>query len=307
VLATAAGARHTGERRRSPSLRRFRLTERLFLSLPGDIRPGPETGTAPGTIPPLTVPPDLRGVVGQALSYREDLPIESVVWERVLPDGAVRIVVDLSQPAILPRIAVVGPRTSAELVRLSGRMDGLSLTLAPAAARAVLGVPVGEIADRTLPLSALWGAPAEVLGEQLQGTSHGRDRGELFWASLRTRLARRGDRAPPALLHAVAGAARRAPGRVQDIAAALGLGERRLQQLCRDHLGLSPRSIGRLHRLHGLLRALRSAARPDWAMLALDHGYCDQAHLVREFRRFTGLTPTAYRRRTVSGSSKTPA
>ncbi|QYU67776.1 helix-turn-helix domain-containing protein [Leptolyngbya sp. 15MV] len=281
------------------------MAERLFLSLPGDRRPGPETGTTPAMMPPLAVPPDLRGIVGQALSYREDLPTGRAVWERVLPDGAARIVVDLSQPATLPRIAVVGPRTTAELVRLSGRMEGLSLTLAPVAVRALLGVPVGEIAGRTLPLSELWGAPAESLGARLLEAPHERGRVDLLWAALRARLACGDDRAPPALLNAMKGVAERPPERVPDVAASLGLSERRLQQLCRDHFGLSPRSLRQLHRFHRLLRALRSIARPDWAPLALDHGYCDQAHLVREFRRFTGLTPTAYRRRAVSGSSKT--
>ncbi len=258
-------------------------------------------------MPLLAVPPDLRGVIGAALSYREDIPMEAAVSERVLPDGAVRIVVDLSHPTVLPHIAVVGPRTTPALVRLSGRMEGLSLTLTPAASMTVLGVPVGEIAGRAVPLSGLWGAPAGVLAERLHATGHDHERGALLWACLRARLAGRDDRAPPALLHAVAGATQRAPGRVRDCAAALGVGERRLQQLCRDHLGLGPRSIGRLHRLHGLLRALRSVARPHWATLALDHGYCDQAHLAREFQHFTGLTPTDYRRRTISAVPKTDA
>lgn len=258
-------------------------------------------------MPPLAVPPGLRSVIDQALGYGEDFPAGTTVWERVLPDGAVRIVVDLSRPAILPRIAVLGPRTRAELVPLSGRMEGMSLTLTPAAASAVLGVPIGEIADRAVSLEEMWGAPARMLGERLHVTTGNRERGELLWAGLRARLAHRDDRAPPALLSLVATHAWQAPGGVRGLAAALGLGERRLQQLCREHLGLSPRSIGRLHRLHGLLRSLRSVARPDWAMLALDHGYCDQAHLAREFRRLTGLTPTEYRRRVISGSSKTAA
>lgn len=134
------------------------LTERLFLSLPGDRRPGPETGTETDAMAPLVVPADLRGIIGQALSYREDVPAESSAWERVLPDGGVRIVIDLSPSASLPRIVVLGPRTTPALVRLSGRMEGLSLRLSRTASMAVLGVPVGEVADRALPLAELRGA-----------------------------------------------------------------------------------------------------------------------------------------------------
>jgi AraC-like DNA-binding protein len=65
--------------------------------------------------------------------------------------------------------------------------------------------------------------------------------------------------------------------RLRDIAAALGVGERRLQQLCHEHVGLAPKAVSRLARPHGMLRALRrrprgpnsprtsaSATRPTW-------------------------------------------
>ena len=158
-------------------------------------------------MPPLAVPPDLLRVISQALSYREVFPTHMEIWERVLPDGAVRIVVDLSRPAILPNIAVVGPRTTAELVRLSGRVEGMSLTLSPAVAMAVLGVPIGEIADRTLPLGDLWGPSAAELCERLLAASGNHGRGELIWTSVRARLSERDDPAPPALLRVVGAAA----------------------------------------------------------------------------------------------------
>ncbi|TIS82827.1 MAG: helix-turn-helix transcriptional regulator, partial [Mesorhizobium sp.] len=42
-------------------------------------------------------------------------------------------------------------------------------------------------------------------------------------------------------------------------------------------------------------RALRLSSEPtaDWADVAADCGYADQAHLVREFRELAGETPTA--------------
>jgi methylphosphotriester-DNA--protein-cysteine methyltransferase len=83
------------------------------------------------------------------------------------------------------------------------------------------------------------------------------------------------------------------------------IGERRMQQLYREHIGLSPRAARRLARWHGLLRALRRVDRPDWAALAAEHGWYDQAHLCRDFRGFSGLTPSGYFAHAFSGSSKT--
>lgn len=281
------------------------MTERLFLSLPEDRLPGPETGTPAAALPSLAVPRDLRSFVRQALLYREELPRGCAVSERVLPDGTLRLVLDLSAGGRAEGLLVLGPRTGPSLVRLSGRMEGLSLSLSPAAARAVLGAPVGEVAGRDVPLAAFWGGAATVLADRLRSAAQDADRGEILWAALRGRLSGCDERAPPLLVRAMAPGLGVARDGVRARAAMLGLGERRLQQLCHVHFGLGPRGLLRLHRLHGLLRALRSAGRADWAMLALAHGYCDQAHLVREFRRFIGLTPTRYRPHAVSASSKT--
>jgi transcriptional regulator GlxA family with amidase domain len=92
---------------------------------------------------------------------------------------------------------------------------------------------------------------------------------------------------------------------VRALAAKLGLGERRLQQLFALHVGLSPRAWGRLARLQGCLRLLRERPGSGWAETALEAGYYDQAHLANEFRALCGLTPSSFLERTTSGSSKT--
>lgn len=69
--------------------------------------------------------------------------------------------------------------------------------------------------------------------------------------------------------------------RTRDAARAVGLGERRLRQAFRTDVGMSPKAWGRLARLHACLCASRSVERmPSWAVLALDGGFCDQAHLA---------------------------
>jgi AraC-like DNA-binding protein len=43
-----------------------------------------------------------------------------------------------------------------------------------------------------------------------------------------------------------------------------------------------------------VLRSIRGTSRVDWAQVALDSGYYDQAHFIHDFRRFSGLTPRQY-------------
>ena len=73
-----------------------------------------------------------------------------------------------------------------------------------------------------------------------------------------------------------------------------GLSRRRFAQLFREQVGLTPKLYCRLHRFQQVLRQIASGAPVDWADLALAGGYCDQAHLVNEFRNFSGISPSVY-------------
>lgn len=199
---------------------------------------------------------------------------------------------------------MIGASAAPALVRLAGRLDGFSLTLRPGAALALLGVPGQALAGRVLPLEALWGREGALLAERCAAVADDAARAALLQRLLAERAA--GAPAPAA----VAAAARLlgvsgGQAALRDVAAAVGLGERRLQQLFRAHLGLAPRCIGRLARLQALLRALRRAPRPPWAELALERGFFDQAHLANEFRALSGLTPGEFVARRISVSSKT--
>jgi transcriptional regulator GlxA family with amidase domain len=56
-----------------------------------------------------------------------------------------------------------------------------------------------------------------------------------------------------------------------------------------------PRSFRRLLRFQTLMGLIRAAAgQPNWAALALEAGYYDQSHMIREFGEFSGLTPGMY-------------
>ena len=59
-------------------------------------------------------------------------------------------------------------------------------------------------------------------------------------------------------------------------------------------MGLTPRVLARLLRMRRLLAALDVSTTIGWTDLAQQHGWFDQAHLIRDFKRHTGVTPSAY-------------
>jgi AraC-like DNA-binding protein len=76
--------------------------------------------------------------------------------------------------------------------------------------------------------------------------------------------------------------------------AASGLTARSLQRLFADYVGVSPKWVMRRARLHEAAARADGGGFVDWAALAADLGYADQAHLTRDFTVTLGVSPARY-------------
>jgi AraC-like DNA-binding protein len=81
--------------------------------------------------------------------------------------------------------------------------------------------------------------------------------------------------------------------RVDDLAAAAGRSPRALQRLFREYVGVTPKWVLRRLRLQEAAERMADGT-GDWAALALDLGYFDQAHFINDFRRVVGRSPAEY-------------
>ncbi len=244
------------------------------------------------------MPADLVEHVAQVAVHRENGV--RVPFERVVPDGAVRLVFDLG--ARRGAVDVAGPSVVPVLLRLGEEIANLTVTLRPGAAGGLLGIPASAIRDRCVPLGEVWPDAVGSLADRLAAAPDD----PSCWRIVRSLLAGRAARERTVDRRRARRAQRvlAAGGKVRDAATALGVGERRLQQLFETAVGLAPREYRRLARMSACLRSLRGSARPRWSELAVDHGFFDQAHLSNEIAAIVGLTPTELLAR-VSGSSKT--
>ncbi|WP_433857038.1 AraC family transcriptional regulator [Streptomyces kronopolitis] len=84
--------------------------------------------------------------------------------------------------------------------------------------------------------------------------------------------------------------------RVADFARSEGMSLRALQRLFAGYVGVSPKWVVLRYRVHEALERAASDAEVDWAALAAELGYSDQAHLIREVTATVGVPPTAYPR-----------
>jgi AraC-like DNA-binding protein len=90
-------------------------------------------------------------------------------------------------------------------------------------------------------------------------------------------------------------------GSVADLAARHHVSVRTVQRLFSQYVGVGPKWVMQRYRLHDAVERLDRRRRYDWTRFALDLGYYDHAHFLRDFRSLVGLTPAAYESQTLSG------
>jgi methylphosphotriester-DNA--protein-cysteine methyltransferase len=104
------------------------------------------------------------------------------------------------------------------------------------------------------------------------------------------------DASMPGAVARAAALLREAPhlGRVTHAHRESGLSPRRFGTVFREHVGMSPKRYARLQRFRAIVDSVQRGRRVEWSRVAADCGFYDQPHLVREFRAFSGMTPTEY-------------
>jgi AraC-like DNA-binding protein len=219
-----------------------------------------------------------------------DLPPGRRHVQRILPNPSVHLTFEPD------RSRVTGPlRRSTDGYELTGRGRVVGVRFRPGGARPWLSGPVAALADREVPVTAMAQVDAAAVAARVQEASDGAAAAALVdgvLAPLCPPPDPAVDRADELVRLVDAEPAIR---RVEDLAARLATTPRTLQRFCAEWIGVGPKELVRWARLHEA--AGRAAAGPvDWAALAVELGYADQAHLVRDFTRVVGEPPARYAR-----------
>jgi len=218
--------------------------------------------------------------------------------QRIVPDGRPELIFNLGAPfesckdgawTRQPQSFLAGQITRPLLLRSAGAAHILGVRFHPHGASDLLGMPLTEFTDQVVPLedfSPDLHRTLQRLGELEKG-----DPLEAI-AGLLAQLCQHEDddrrmKSAVAQFESSAGLAE-----VREVASKVGMSPRQLQRCFRERVGISPKLFPRMQRFQRVFQAMEPGP-AGWVEVAVDCGYYDQAHLIRDFREFAGKPPTA--------------
>jgi AraC-like DNA-binding protein len=241
------------------------------------------------------------------LWFYRDLEVDHTK-ERLLPDGGMELIIDLGEsPKKLYDRRDTGRYTHCRRCWISGMHRSfiqigaeagssmIGARFRPGGGAALFRFPLSELSGEVVELDLIWKDAILSLREQLLEATGPEARFDLLERFLLAGIRERP--IPDRAVHAALARLRSWPViRLRGLAADLGLSQKQMISRFAADVGLTPKLVSRLFRFHGTLLEVHAGGdRPrDWAELAQEHGYFDQAHLIHEFQEFSGVTPTAY-------------
>ncbi|SEL68832.1 helix-turn-helix domain-containing protein [Streptacidiphilus jiangxiensis] len=250
----------------------------------------PEQGASRFTVTTAPPGPALAPYVEYHWIVRWDVTGQPPYDSQVLSHPNVHLVLEPVGPLVYGVIRGVYTRRLVD----AGQVHGVRFL--PGGFRAFASGPVQELTDQVLPADRVFGAAVDDLCPRVLACAETDAMVVLVEEFLTARVPSEPD--PQAVQ--VAAMVREMTGdrtmlRVEQVAARFDLSPRTLQRLFAEYVGVAPKAVLRRARLHEAAQRA-DAGSLDWAALAADLGYADQAHLTRDFTAVVGVPPSRYAR-----------
>jgi len=226
--------------------------------------------------------------------------------ERVLPDGSMQLIINLAEdrlgvfdsrdPSVGRTVngcLVSGARSEFVVIDTSYQKAIMGAAFKRGGGFPFFHIPASELHNQQVSLDVLWGGKAGKLRERLLEGQTPDARFQILERALFEQAATFSRH--PAVAFALSEFGRVPQNRtIGDVTDQIGLSQRRFIQVFRDEVGLTPKLFCRIRRFQEALHMIRQVNVINWAGLASDCGYFDQAHFIHDFQTFSGINPTTY-------------
>lgn len=254
-------------------------------------------------------PADLRGMVA---TFWESSGNVAFSHEKLVPSGQATLIFNLGGPQVMYIDGDLSERRRYSRAWLSGLFDRplfvgpaydasrlgthlVGVTIEPSAIYSLFGLQAFEVRNQVFEADELFGPRINHLWQRIVEAPTTAARFAVLASFLRDcqqTLARPAPfSAVLAMRHILSSAG---TVRIGDLCNELDISRKHLSVLFNRTIGLSPKAFGRLTRFRAAMCRLEAATPGDFAGMAIDLGYSDQAHFINDFSAFTGESPTRF-------------
>ncbi|HYK25686.1 MAG TPA: DUF6597 domain-containing transcriptional factor [Steroidobacteraceae bacterium] len=212
--------------------------------------------------------------------------------ERLLPMPTTELVIDL-RAGTRNSTTLVGPHSQYWVLDTSAQRSVIGVHFRPGGAFPFFGVPAGELHNVRTSLEALWGRGAAALVEQVLSAPTPDAKFDVVEAAL-LRKARTFERHPGVSFAMERLSAFPPAAGIAAVTSVVGMCERRFRDRFQSEVGMAPKLFARVQRFQAVVGTVHALDDVDWADVAADCGYFDQAHFIHDFHAFSGFTPAEY-------------
>ncbi len=218
--------------------------------------------------------------------------------EKIIPDGYPELILHFGDPYRINfgsrwetqgKRLLAGQITKYFYLKNTGQSRMIGIKMQPAALTHLYGIDMKPLVDRVMEVSE--SHPCAVIFDLLDASvsfESNVERLDNYFGQVRPVLTH--EELDQALARILSG---RGSTKINDIASSSSAERRRLERQFSRYVGLSPKRYSRIVRLKNIFESVQGND-ASWGDVVFDHDYFDQAHFIRDFREFTGCSPSAY-------------
>jgi AraC-like DNA-binding protein len=224
--------------------------------------------------------------------------------QRIIPDGCMEMIFHYGDPyrqylgdgsfTLQPKSFIYGQITDFLEIEPTGASGIIAARFHPEGLIPFLNRSVSSLENRAVDLEELFGKEGKETEQKVMAATDTKTRIELIQSFLLSRLA--DPQTIDSITKACVEVIFQTQGQLDIITVAnkIKISRRNMERKFLSAVGISPKQLSKLVRLQTALKMLEQDKFSTLTSLAHENGYYDQAHFIRDFREFTGMSPKSF-------------
>lgn len=231
---------------------------------------------------------------------KENIPIKNTI----VPDGTMKLIFHYGDTykhhshngeiTVLPKCFLIGQLTKPYVIEPVGVTGSFVVQFKPNGFIPFTTIPIKELENTAVPLDILFGEEGIKLGNRILTTKSTSERIQIVEDFLLKKLANRKniDNIVKSTIETIFNA--NGHFSVSEFSKINNINRRQLTRKFSSIIGISPKQLAKTIRIQKILKILLNEEVESLTDLAHENEYFDQAHFIKEFKEFTGLTPKEF-------------